>query len=179
MIIDITYFFGDILIGQLSEQSVQDKVNLFINQYEPEILKGLLGYETYKLVSATAPEERFNELKNGAEFTDEKGLLRKWEGLARTDKVSLIAYYVYYWYQRSQTTTTSGTGEGKTQTQNATEESPADKMFKVWNKMVSQNEELYCFLNAKKDVYTEWYKWVTADNSSLNYLTRINLFNLC
>ena len=178
MIIDITYFFGDILIGQLSEQSVQDKVNLFINQYEPEILKGLLGYETYKLMSATTPEERFNELKNGAEFTDEKGLLRKWEGLARTDKVSLIAYYIYYWYQRSQITTTSGTGEGKTQTQNAIPISAMDKMASAWNKMVSLNKDLYCFLNAKKDVYTEWYDWAQKDDSNVQFFNTINTFNL-
>lgn len=176
MIIDTSYFFGDILIGQLSEQSVQDKLGWFINQYEPEILRGLLGYETYKLMNETTPEQRFTDLKTGKEYTDETGL-RKWEGLV-SGKISLIAYYVYYWYQRSQTTTTSGTGEGKTQTQNAIPVSAMDKMASAWNKMVSLNKELYLFLNAKKDVYTEWYDWAVKDDSNVQFFQPINTFNL-
>lgn len=178
MIIDTSYFFGDILIGQLSEQSVQDKGNLFIKQYEPEILRGLLGYETYKLLIVENPESRFVELNTGKEYTDKTGL-RKWEGLIQpTLKISLIAYYVYYWYQRSQTTTTSGTGEGKTQTQNAIPISSMDKMASAWNKMVSLNEELYSFLNANKDVYPEWYNWALKDDSNLKFFHTINTFNL-
>lgn len=177
MIIDTSYFFGDILIGQLSEQAVQDKVNWFINQYEPEILRGLLGYETYKLMSAETPEQRFVDIKTGKEYTDEKGILRKWDGLV-SGKISLIAYYVYYWYQRSQSTTTSGTGEGKTQTQNAIPISAMDKMASAWNKMVTLNEELYCFLNTKKDVYTEWYDWAIKDDSNVQFFHPINTFNL-
>ena len=179
MIIDITYFFEDIQIGQLSEQSVQDKVILLIQQTEPKILKGLLGYETYKLLMAENPESRFVDLKNGIEYTDKNGLLKKWEGLAQpTLKISLIACYVYYKYQRNQVTTTSGTGEGKTQTQNAIPISAMDKMASAWNKMVSLNKELYCFLNAKKDVYTEWYNWVTKEGPNSEFFENINSLNL-
>ena len=180
MIIDTSYFFGDILIGQLSEQSVQDKLTLFINQFEPEILQGLLGYETYKkLIAVTVPiEQRWTDLKNGKEYIDELGVLRKWNGLVQSIKVSLIAYYVYYWYQRSQATTTSGTGEGKTQTQNAIPVSPVGKMVNAWNKMVNQNIELYRFLNANKEVYTEWYDWAVKDDSNIKFFHSINSFNI-
>lgn len=285
MIIDTSYFFGDILIGQLSEQSVQDKVNWFINQYEPEILRGLLGYETYsKLMLALSQgsvEAKWMDLLTGAEYTYQ-GVLRKWNGLLQlpagsttinfsnevnivvgrggtydpapgttaiipsgfvgkdfvfmqraygpmirrdesnpkatdnfsvngnvltllngfvfnmndtyfyygensltvsntgsaTTKISLIAYYVYYWFQRSQSTTTSGTGEGKTQTQNAIPVSVTDKMASAWNKMVSLNKDLYCFLNAKKDVYTEWYDWAVSDDSNVQFFHPINTFNI-
>ena len=284
MLIDTSYFFGDILIGQLSEQSVQDKVNWFINQYEPEILRGLLGYETYnKFMIGLAQgsiEAKWMDLLSGAEYTDQ-GILRKWDGLLQlpsgsttinfsnevnvvvgrggtydpepgttttipagfvgkaftfiqrgfgplirrdeddpkatdnfsvsgnaltllngfvftdedtyfyygdnslvitgndaTTKISLIAYYVYYWYQRSQASTTSGTGEGKTQTQNAIPISAMDKMASAWNKMVNLNKDLYLFLHAKKDVYTEWYDWAVKADSNLQFFHPINTFNI-
>lgn len=177
MIIDASYFFGDILIGQLSEQSVQDRLTWFIKQYEPEILQGLLGYETFTHLEDD--DSKWTELKNGAEYTDERGLLRKWNGIIQPEKkISLIAYYVYYWYQRSQATTTSGATEAKTQTQNAVSVIPSLKMATAWNKMVRENDELYHFLNAKKDVYTEWYDWASKDDSNVKFFHSINSFNL-
>lgn len=85
MLIDYTYFFGDCSIGQLSESSVQGKINWFIDQYEPEYLQGVLGYETYKafmsgLVTAPVPQI-WLDLLNGKEYNDIIGRRRRWRGL--------------------------------------------------------------------------------------------------
>lgn len=158
MLIDTSYFFGDIQIGQLSEQSVKDTLNLFISQYEPAILERLLGYATYKQL--TGSDQKWTDLKTGVEYTDENGRLQKWNGLYNaTTKVSLIAYYVYCQYMENQLTATGGAGEGKVQMQNSIAVTNGRKIRKAWNLMVKQNEQLYCFLNAKKDVYTDWYEW--------------------
>lgn len=161
MLIDISYFFGDIQVGQLSEQSVKDTLNLFISQYEPAILERLLGYATYKALADS--DQKWTDLKTGVEYTDENGILQKWNGLYNaTTKVSLIAYYVYCQYMENQLTATGGAGEGKILLQNAEVVSAGRKIRKAWNLMVAQNVALYDFLMAKKDDYPEWYKWQTG-----------------
>ena len=161
MLIDTSYFFGDIQVGQLSEQSVQDTLILFIKQYEPRILEGLLGYATYNKLSESDP--KWTALKTGTEYTDTNGATRKWQGLYdSTTKISLIAYYVYCQYMENQLTETGGAGEGKILLQNAVVVSAGRKIRKAWNLMVSQNVALYDFLMAKKDDYPEWYEWQTG-----------------
>ena len=158
MLIDTSYFFGDIQIGQLSEQSVQESLNFFISQYEPKILESLLGYATYKQIGNA--DQKWKDLKEGAEYTNETGILCKWNGLYdATSKVSLIAYYVYCQYMENELSVTGGAGEGKVQMQNAMIISNGRKIRKAWNMMVEQNCALYDFLNAKKDVYFEWDEW--------------------
>ena len=85
MLIDNTYFFGDCSVGQLSENSVQGKLSWLIQQYEPEYLLGVLGYNTMKaflagiLVSPMDPI--WSGLLSGKEYTDVNGRPRKWRGL--------------------------------------------------------------------------------------------------
>lgn len=176
MLIDKSYFFGDIQIGQLSEQSVQDAINLFISQYEPIILERLLGYETYKKLSDA--EQRWTDLKDGVEYTVD-GILYKWNGLVNAvNKTSLIAYYVYCQYMENELTTTGGAGEGKVQMQNAIAVSSGRKIRKAWNAMVQLNEELYFFLEAKKDVYTEWQTWRRSGGFPWLYFKEANEFGI-
>ena len=85
MLIDNTYFFGDCSIGQLSEDSVQGKLSWLIQQYEPEYLLGILGYQTMTdflagiLVSPMDPI--WSGLLTGSEYTDINGRQRRWRGL--------------------------------------------------------------------------------------------------
>lgn len=166
MLIDTSYFFGDIQIGQLSELSVQESLNFFISQYEPKILESLLGYATYKQIGNA--DQKWKDLKEGAEYTNETGILCKWNGLYdATSKVSLIAYYVYCQYMENELSVTGGAGEGKVQMQNSIAVTNGRKIRKAWNLMVKQNRQLYCFLNAKKDVYPEWYEFSQGNESGL------------
>lgn len=87
MIIDASYFFGNLEIGQLDEQSVQDKLNLFIDQYEPEFMESVMGYASYKAFKAglleDPIEEKWTNLLSGAEYTDINGRLQSWKGIIR------------------------------------------------------------------------------------------------
>lgn len=194
MLIDKSYFFGPLSIGQLSEQAVQDKLNWFIQQFEPKYLEGVLGYAAYKQLKADLTllpiPQRWVDLISGVEFTDETGLLKKWHGLIDNSdalasnnpavyfKQSPIADYVYYWYQRSQVTTTGGIGESKTDSHNASHSSPRHKMATAWNKMRGTNLLMYDFLRSRSSVYPEWYNWALTDNSNVHFLKTVNIFNI-
>ena len=176
-VIDITYFFGEIAVGQLSETSVQAKLNIFISKYEAELLEGILGYVSYKDFIANTGSTKWTDLLNGKEYTDDYNLVRKWKGLKITTGIlpqSLIACYVYYRYQRSYLTSTAGIGEVKTHAENSAAASPKFKMVNAWNIMVDDVEELYAFMRANKSVYNDWYDWASLTNTNVKFLTRIN-----
>jgi hypothetical protein len=87
MLVDYTYFFGDLQIGQLSQTSVQDNVSWFIQQYEPEYMEGVLGYMAYKEfttgIAINPIPSKWTDLIYGAEYTDINGLTKKWKGFLR------------------------------------------------------------------------------------------------
>lgn len=186
MLIDTSYFFADIQIGQLSEQSVQDVLELFISQYEPKILGELLGYETYKnlkeedeIGSGSGGDPIYSNLLNGTEYTGKDGTLYRWNGLVDdTTKVSLIAYFVYGKYMTNQMTVTGGAGEGKIQMQNAIAVSSQRKIITVWNLMVKENFKLYHFLQSKREDYPEWSAWVTSSQFPYHLFTEANEFGI-
>lgn len=73
-----------------------------------------------------------------------------------TNKSSPIANYVYYWYMRNSHTQTASTGETKGKHENADYASVATKLVRAWNDMSHWVCELSDYLDARKDVYTEW-----------------------
>lgn len=95
MLINSSYFFGDILIAQLSDAAVLDKVNWFIDQYEPEYMEGMLGYAAYKKLKEDLDlpvlPERWSDLLFGKEYTI-GGASYRWDGLIRLpDSGSVLA----------------------------------------------------------------------------------------
>jgi hypothetical protein len=181
MLIDDTYFVGEILIAGLGYPPVQEALGTFIAKREPEYLKAVLGYGFYKVFSSGInngqPEDRWNDLVNGSDYTDKCGMLREWTGLVNDGKQSPIANYVYYWFQRDNVTFTSTVGEMEGQSENATSVSPAYKMCRAYNEMVDQTEVLHDFLMNKKDgdgnlVYPE-FKIKESE-----CFQKINMFNI-
>lgn len=84
MLIDSSYFFGDIMVAQLSSSPVRDKVNWFIDQYEPEYMEGMIGQAAYKklkedLLLPTLPD-RWRDLLYGKTYTS-GGQDYNWQGL--------------------------------------------------------------------------------------------------
>lgn len=155
-IIDLTYFIGDINIAQLGQAAVQEKVGAYIDKYEAIFLRRLLGYSLSKqfLEGLQAPtvEQKWLDLRDGAEYTGKDGHLKKWTGF--TDKsASSIANYVYFEYTRSEARFLVGSGAITPKTENAVRVSPIDLQVFAWNEMVRLNYELYAFLKAKEDVY--------------------------
>lgn len=119
-----------------------------ILQYEPEILKYLLGYELYTLLIADLdgsgdPQTAiYTDLVDGAEFSFElngKTINTKWNGFRNTELISLIAYYVYFSYRTQNEAFNSGYGQTISLGENSTKVDPTPKLIAVWNKMI----ELY------------------------------------
>jgi hypothetical protein len=163
MLIDRTYFVGELNIPNASQAAISSQLSLFIQKYEEKFLRDVLGYSLYKAFSAAWPstDQKWVDLVEGVEYTS-AGKTKFWRGLvdAVSGDVSFdtspIANYVYYWYQRNNHTQTATTSEVKPANENATVASPAVKMVKAWNEMSTWICELVDYLDAKKDDYTEW-----------------------
>lgn len=142
-LIDNTYFNNDInLIAPSQTGSIQQ----WITEYEPVLLKKLLGYDLYALLetdlngTSEPTEQRFKDLVDGKIFTfDVNGytISTKWDGLRqKVLKTSLIAYYVYYQYRNETESSNSGAGQINPLTENSTKVSVQPKLRTTWNKMI-------------------------------------------
>ncbi len=156
MIVDNSYFIGEILIAGLATTPIQNSVNLFIGKHEPVYLQKVLGYAFNKLFSeglaADPVDARWTDLRDGAEYTDCNGFLNEWTGFKNDEKQSPIANYIYYWYERDNVTFTATVGEQEGKTDNAKSVSGGPKMTKAWNEAVNQTKVLHDYLlNAKDD----------------------------
>lgn len=84
MLIDKTYFIGDINIPNTHILAISENVDWFIEKYEDDFLKKLMGYAFFKIfidgISQTTVEQRWNDLLFGVEYTS-NGILKKWTGL--------------------------------------------------------------------------------------------------
>lgn len=151
-LISISYFFGEINLptADPNEASV---ITDFINDKEPEYLKASLGYSFWKLFTdgLVAEEQRFKDLRDGKEYTDSKGIVRKWEGLINTAKKSPIANYVYHYYTQNNITTTTGIGEQEEKAVNSSNASARLKAWRNYNKMVESTWLMWNFLNQEVD----------------------------
>lgn len=153
IIIDYTYFIRNINIPNIAptpNNPILERLNSFIEKYEPECLLNILGYELYKLL-LTESSQRMLDIIYGAEYFDEVGDLRKWNGLVYDPKISLIANYIYYFFQEASATQTTGVATSVSKTESAVSVSPADKMINAWNFFSSETKSLIIFLWMKKD----------------------------
>ena len=166
MLIDRTYFVGELNIPNTAQAAISSQVDLFIEKYEEKFLRDVLGYTLNKAfqVGLQQPviDSKWTDLAYGVEYTALGGKVTYWRGLIDAISgnvsfdVSPIANYVYYWYQRNNHTQTATTGENKAVNENSTTASPSLKLVRAWNEMSIWICELVDYLNAKKDDYTEW-----------------------
>jgi hypothetical protein len=165
-LIDITYFVYEV---NLPTGGTYSDVPNFIARYEKEILTELLGYELYALVAAsTETSGRLFDLINGKDYTvSHNGRDQKvhWNGLKNTDKISLIAYYVYCKYNQAKATSESGSGSTKSKHENSYNADLSMKIMDAWHRMrelygYNGQDKLapscYNFLTEYADTYPEW-----------------------
>lgn len=186
MLIDNTYFKGDIHIAGANGSDIQSKIDLFIDKYETEYLQLILGYDFYQLfmdgLAENTVADRWTELLTGDTFTDCNGNTRKWYGLqqdvaATAVNRSPIAQYVFFYYSRHNATVTTASGEVGVRWEKSVGVSPADKQIKAWNDMVEMNRTLYDYLQYKKVngalVYSE-FSTAKVDCKADGLFTKIN-----
>lgn len=95
MLIDRTYFVGDLNIPNTNTTAIGELVDWFIEKYEEKFLQGVLGYSLYKAFKAGMQEDpvpqKWTDLIEGVEYTDISGKLRFWNGLVSQPPSVLIA----------------------------------------------------------------------------------------
>lgn len=186
-IIDATYFEGPLQVPQKSETAVTAKLQMYIDRLERKYLEEILGYELYKnfkaaLEAGGVVAPKWTELKDGVEYEDRMGNLRKWKGFAFTEmttKKSPIANYVYFHYLRDAATAFTASGEKNVSTQNAEAADGASRQCRVWNEMVDWNEDLWEFLYVNQDIYGEYFRnGFSMYSCSAHLYRKINPFNI-
>lgn len=136
MLIDATYFIGELAIANRDQPSVLASINLFIAKYEPKYLKLVMGDTLYAAYLAGIEEDPIP-----AKWTNLQNVIR-----VSSTKDSAIAGYVYWWYMRDMASQTVGMGQVKPAAENAIMVSNIDKMTRAWNEMSEQTMKIAKFI---------------------------------
>lgn len=176
MNIDTSYFVHDINVPTGSNLVATNTLTTLISTYEPKVLKELLGYELYAL-TLTESSTRMTRLIEGYEYTisyngrDQKV---KWNGLKNSEKISLIAYYVYYWYKRINNVHTANVGTVKPDQENSMIASPNQQIGNAWYQMrelygyCGQSELAPSAYNFLKKYESDYPEWIFKDIGEIN-----------
>ena len=169
------YFIGEINLPDPMSESV----GLFISKYEADYLLRALGYSFAKLFSdglaADAVEQRWIDLRDGAEYDDARGITRKWTGFKNSGFNSPIANYIYYWYMRDNVTYTTTSGEAKGKSENSDSASSVMKQLRAYNAMVDMTKQLYDFLTYAKADGAATYSEFDVDETDCDLLDKLSL----
>ena len=177
MLITPSFFVDDISIPNNMSPMVFERINGFINKFEPRLLRDLLGNELYELL-LSEKSERMESLINGTNFIGYEGYNDYWEGLVHDKEQSLIAYYVYYQFEESNATQSVGLGTTIPNNNAQKAVTPADKMIGAWNNMSNSIKDLTRFLWYSKDglggplfpEFTEWrWRLLAHKYRAINY----------
>lgn len=157
-LIDDTYFIRELTIAQLGQGVTGGngaKLTLYIDRYEPEFLKKVLGYSFYKLMLANSGDARFVSLISGSDYTY-KDVLHRWEGFQNAEKISPIANYVFYMFGRQDVEQPVGSGIVRPKAENSTMVIPNLTLISAFNEMVTLVKNMNYYLKANADLYPEY-----------------------
>lgn len=183
-LIDNTYFVREIALPEGKYKAIQ----VFITRYEPKVIYDLFGYELGKLIivydSGTSPQ-RIKDIVEGKEYTiSETNRYKpgggdsaiKWNGLINEEKVSLLAYWIFYWWCRENESFATNVGGAKSKLENAVNIGFNEKTTFAWREMIqlygffNQPEiEPSCF-NFMNEFQTTYPEWVFKSKKSINRL---------
>jgi len=132
MIIDQSYFVRRLNVPQVGNTEGLDDLNGYIEQYEPEYLKCVLGFDLWKA---------FNEGIDGSGLPD----VQRWIDLLEGAEFSQggCTYYTLAGFVVSKT-------------DNNRTVSGVYPLVYAWNRMCDLNKILYRFLKVNKAAYPEW-----------------------
>lgn len=176
MLIDHSYFIGEINVPGLQHESVSANIDVFIAKYETDYLRRALGYSLWKVfdedIQMVDPADRFKKLRDGSEFVNICGFIDVWGGFVNDDKVSPIANYIYYHWSCDNNSFTTTMGDKKGRAENSVDASPIQKQVRAWNEMYRLTRKLHDFINANIVDYPEF------DERQVKPFGRTNIFNL-
>ncbi len=184
-IVDTSYFFGPLEIGQVTNPAVAAELNIFIAKYEAEFLRVMLGAVLYSEYRAgiVASTPLYLRIRDGYAYTGSNGSLQAWEGLKRTitEPVepnpgvyeSPIANYIFCEYMRAKHTFSTGSGEKKVKGENSEPANPGKKIVRAWNEMVDWNRHMVDFLYAHDGLYN-WNQYYYNSLKARALLTKMN-----
>ncbi|MDX1938455.1 MAG: hypothetical protein SFU21_15145, partial [Flavihumibacter sp.] len=159
-IIDNSYFIRNVYLANAQSSEVAPEIDLFIQKYEPELLKLMMGYGLYKefidSINSPAPAQKYIDLLFGVAYNDVNGKPQYWMGLANANKLSVIANYVYYHYVRNNNTQTTAAGETISKSEAASRTNAGYKATWAWNEMRNWLVEFNLFMNSKEIDYPLW-----------------------
>jgi len=159
MLIDSTYFTNKRNLPQTGNTEGLADVDAFIEEYEPQYLQCVLGYNLWQLFDAATSgsglpaEDRYLALLNGGTFT-QNGCTYRWPGFMA--RPSPIAYFVYYQYVDNKVTDFALTGMVVSETDNNRRVASVDRLVDSWNRMCDLNNLLKGYMTANASIYPEW-----------------------
>lgn len=138
--IDKTYFIGEISLPNTTAN--QERINIFIEEYEEKILVDALGYTLYSELIANynpANNDKWKQLVEGETYNVEYNNTThtiKWNGFKNDDKRSFLAYFIYYYYVIDTINAMTGVGIVRNSSENSTIVKPSQKLINAYNKGV-------------------------------------------
>ena len=150
MLIDKTYFQGDITIPNLQEiQHDNDLVQILIESKSNSLLESILGRENYLALKSQLDvngklkpdaDQKWKDLVNGQSYTDNdqkfyfKGLIQEGD----LYKTSMIADFVFCEWLKQTRSQQTGVGEVVVNAQNATNVNSNSKFVSIWNRFIQE-----------------------------------------
>ena len=167
-----SYFTDDIIIPNLAgtgaiNVAIQNKVASYIDTYEAEFLKLLLGDDTYEDFIAGIAESPWKELKDQIwKVTVISSTLSRY--------ASPCARYIYFKLTKDGASFASASGEVQPAVENGQIIAPVARMVNCWNRMADQCEEIWKWMedDARKADYPDFSRPYP------NYLAKINQFGI-
>jgi hypothetical protein len=149
-----------------SNTGVKDNLDLFIDQYERDVLVKMLGYSLFKDFSSNldiskpnglipAADVKWDQLLNGVEYTIDDTLVN-FRGIRHLDganPISLIAYYTYFFYLKDDAIKYTGTGNQVVEAANSETVSITPKQVKAWRRFYELTVGSYASYNIISNSY--------------------------
>ena len=161
-LLTVSYFIGELQIPNItgSAPAVTPRVNelqWFINKYEPEYLRLLLGDDLYTAfaagIAAVTPEAKWTALKNKIYVIDSVNGVYLSPG----------AGYVYYHYMCNAMSVTTSVGEVKPGKPSTVQVVNTRKMVVAWRSMCEDSEAIWEWLEEDAQMAT----YVDGDGNAL------------
>jgi hypothetical protein len=170
LLTDTSFFRNKLEVVNLFDSpAVAEELREYIREYEPKLLRDVLGVDLYTTLKGVIldMDVNFRKLMFGDTYTvNDK--LRTWRGLIETDidpydfstppttgyKRSFIANYIYYYWLKKHDSISTGIGEKRITPAGTTTASLDQKMRDTWNDMSEWIFELWQYLEDNQDVYS-------------------------